>query len=332
MTFALQAVAHGAGYSIDFDDLNAALGASWMFCAVPGEDDPGNWPMYARDAFLVEAGLLFGMTIRPVHPPQAARGLALTPQFDQHFDASYRPLVHRALENHQSVLAWRGWPGDRRLMWGLIEAPCDDGVGFCGSIYTCPDEPEKGALERPPVQLYVVETVTPTQPSSNELWQLARTHGRLILNNELIDRFGVVTGPDAFDVWIDLLRTHKPSSEQQPGVSQPVACAPGSDLCRTSGQVDLARAHCALATSAAAAHRSAIRFLKRRSESTESKHRAVTESVIKQCQVLVTALEDSLDAHEVESMVSAAEGREQLAGKVEEARHAAAAMIRVLKT
>ncbi|UCC31209.1 MAG: hypothetical protein JSU86_02815, partial [Phycisphaerales bacterium] len=113
LTFALQALAHDAGYEINLDDLNAALGLPWMTPAVPRERDLACWPMYARDAFLAEAGRLFGMNIRDIHPPEAARGLNGFPEFQQHFDASYRPLILKALEHNQAVLAWQGWPGDR---------------------------------------------------------------------------------------------------------------------------------------------------------------------------------------------------------------------------
>ncbi len=77
LTIALQAIARRVGYEIDRDDLNAALGLSWMAAAVPGENDLGCWPLYARDAFIVEAGRLFGMG-RP--PNRNAREAARSAQ------------------------------------------------------------------------------------------------------------------------------------------------------------------------------------------------------------------------------------------------------------
>ena len=78
---------------MNHDDLNAALGMCWSPVAVPTEPDLGAWSLYARDAFLPEAGQLFGLTIRDMHPPEAARGLDTAAEFAQHFDASYRPLM-----------------------------------------------------------------------------------------------------------------------------------------------------------------------------------------------------------------------------------------------
>ena len=115
-----------------------------------------------RDARLIEAGKHFGMQIRDVHPPEAARGLEAAAEFDQHFDASYRPLILRALENNQGVIAWRGWAGERELSWGWIRIARDEGVGFRGA--TIWSERELNSLRndllvRPAVQLYIVERV-----------------------------------------------------------------------------------------------------------------------------------------------------------------------------
>ncbi len=81
LAFALQAVAHGLGCELDVDDLTAALGLPFITCAVLGEEDLTCWPLYVRDAFLVEAAGLFGMSIRAVHPPSAAFGLERAPEF-----------------------------------------------------------------------------------------------------------------------------------------------------------------------------------------------------------------------------------------------------------
>lgn len=159
LAFAVRAIARQAGVKIDHSELVAALG--WEISAVPSV--AATPAMFDRDARLIEAGKLFGMQIREVHPPEAARGLEAAAEFDQHFDASYRPLILRALENNQGVIAWRGWAGERELSWGWIRAACDEGVGFRGA--TIWSEQELNSLRndllvRPAVQLYIVERVS----------------------------------------------------------------------------------------------------------------------------------------------------------------------------
>ena len=134
LTRALQSLGRDGGYSIDGEDLNAALGLSFMVCAAPEvEEDLSRWAMYARDAFLIEAGRLFGIGLREIHPPEAACGLSRFEAFRQHFDASYHPLIERALEHGQPVLAWGGWPGDDEAAWGIIRRVTDGGVGWRAS-------------------------------------------------------------------------------------------------------------------------------------------------------------------------------------------------------
>lgn len=156
LTFAVRAIARAAGVEIPHAELNDALG--YLPPALGG--DAGS--MYGRDARLVEAGKNFGMQIRAVHPPEAARGLEDAPEFEQHFDLSYRPLILRAMENGQYVLAWRGWAGERGLSWGWIRAACGEGIGFRGATIWSEAELESlrdDVLTRPAVQLYIVERI-----------------------------------------------------------------------------------------------------------------------------------------------------------------------------
>ncbi len=158
IAYALRAIARDVGLEIAHDKLIATLG--FETSAVPFPDATSN--MFDRDARLIEAGRQFGMQIREVHPPEAARGLEAAAEFDQHFNASYRPLILRALENNQGVIAWRGWAGERELSWGWIRSACDEGAGFRGA--TIWSEWELNTLRndllvRPAVQLYIVELV-----------------------------------------------------------------------------------------------------------------------------------------------------------------------------
>ncbi len=158
LAFAVRAIAKQAGVRIDHAELVAAL--DWPTLAVPS---PGATPaMFDRDAHLIDAGKRFGLQIREVHPPEAARGLEAAAEFDQHFDASYRPLILRALENDQGVIAWRGWAGERELSWGWIRTACDEGVGFRGATIWSDRELNSlrnDLLVRPAIQIYIVEQV-----------------------------------------------------------------------------------------------------------------------------------------------------------------------------
>lgn len=236
---ALCAVARERDYEINLDDLCAAMGLSFAVTAVAEEPDNSKWVLYARDAFLIPAARLFGMTIRDMHPPEAAIGVAKSMEFSQHFDASYRPLILRALEHNQPVLAWQGWSlspiahvhdpqavgfgprgpsssarkrpganccGHTDMLWGVITSACKDGVGFRGSVHTSANDVAELTLHRPPVQLYVIESIVKTKPDTEELLDLAGDHARQVLDNALADRFGITTGPGAYDDWIDRLR------------------------------------------------------------------------------------------------------------------------------
>ena len=206
LTNAVYAIARDAGRDLNYDDLMAAMGMCWSPLAVPEEADIGRWPMYARDAFLCEAGQLFGLTIRDMHPPEAARGLSSAAEFAQHFDASYRPLIRRALEHEQPVLAWQGWCGERRMDWCVIQDVCNGGIGFTATRHTTASEScESVALTQPPVQLYVVENIVPSLPEGDRLVELVVRHAATTMCNGLAGRFDVVTGPGAYDVWIERL-------------------------------------------------------------------------------------------------------------------------------
>lgn len=313
LTFTLQALAHDAGYEIDRDDLNAALGLSWMTTAVPRERDLARWPMYARDAFLAEAGRLFGMTIRDIHPPEAARGLNGFPEFRQHFEASYRPLIHRALEHNQAVLAWQGWPGDQGMMWGIVKRTCDGGIGFMGVVggpraVRTPGHPV--TLESPPLQLYVVEAITSSQPDPDELLELALDHARLVLGNALESRFGVVTGPAAFDAWIARWEDEEAYVADGTGLRQ---------------------GHMQLAASVIAAHNSAIRFLESQLARNADKKRSLIDAMISSCHSVIAALAETVDLAAPEESISTPPGRAKVAARLASARDATTQMLAALQ-
>jgi len=187
------------------DTLHAALGLSWMIVYAPDEASPLLWPAYARDVFLVDGARLFGVALRDVHPPEAARGVAVAPEFVQHFEASYRPFIQTALANRQAVLAWGGWPGDAGRSWGMLEPAeyrPDTLVGFVPFGSESVDAAQRGiALVAPPAQLYVVERLAPRLPDTRDLLARVLRNTASALSNRFVDRFGVISGSVAVEQW-----------------------------------------------------------------------------------------------------------------------------------
>lgn len=196
LTWALSRVAADAGHAIDADDLHAALGLSMFACAVAGETRVDWWSMYARDRFVVRAARLFGMRLRDLHPPDVARGLDAAAEFGQHFDLSYRPLIHRAMEHGQAVLAWRGWRGEEGPTWGVIREISKEGVGFAGSIPLRgrADASKLNVLDRPASQVYVVETIERTTPTGEAIVSMAMEHMREGFDRASAGRWGIAIG------------------------------------------------------------------------------------------------------------------------------------------
>ncbi|MCP4248781.1 MAG: hypothetical protein GY778_17190, partial [bacterium] len=204
LTRAVQAVARWGGCDLDYCSLNAALGLSFMACSTGRDDDcVGTWMSYGRDVRLVEAAGAFGIRLRPVHPPEAALRLSDAAEFGQHFEASYRPIVLHALANRQPVLAWRGWPGERALAWGVITETVDDGLQLAGTTVGWADA--RVPLVSAPVQLYVVEDAELRRPGLAEVLGLAAESARLILGGATVSPWGIETGGRAYDRWIHRL-------------------------------------------------------------------------------------------------------------------------------
>lgn len=207
LTWALARVAADAGHAIDADDLHAALGLSLFACAVAGESRIDWWSMYARDRFVVPAARLFGMRLRDLHPPDVARGLDTAAEFEQHFDLSYRPLIHRAMEHGQAVLAWRGWRGEEGPTWGIIREISKEGVGFAGSIPQTGrvDASKLTVLDRPASQVYVVETIERTTPTNEAIVSMAMEHAREGFDRASAGRWGIATGAAAIELFEERL-------------------------------------------------------------------------------------------------------------------------------
>lgn len=217
LPLAVDAVARRAGLHLNYDDLTAALGLSLAMTAVRGEPLLSRWCLHARDAFLPQTAVLFGIEVRELHPPEAAVGLSGFPEFRQHFDASYRPLIRTALRNRQPVLAWQGWSGGREECWGVIQQESSHGAGFEGAVFEAAGLPGEWhevdvGLERPPVQFYVVERVGQTSVDSSSVVQAAVAHTWRYFSDAALSRFEVITGLAAYDQWLERIRA-EPAGE-----------------------------------------------------------------------------------------------------------------------
>ena len=305
LAFALQAIVLRGGCEAAVDDVAAALGLPFMTCALPGEEDLSRWPLHARDALLVEAGRLFGIDLRAVHPPDAALGLDRAPEYLQHFQASYRPLILRALEHRQPTLAWRGWPGDRSGLWGIISDTSSKGIGLCGYTMTPDGDPASNAtlvLDSPPVQFYVAETVAALNPEPAGLVDALLEHALRALGNELNGLFGVVTGPAAYDAWIARLI----NAGGGPGAAP-----------------DPAIGHRRMASAEVAGRQSAMRFLQGHGDAVAGGLRSLLGALTESCHDTVTALSESTDLAVVAEALKTTAGRRKLAEQVATARAAA---------
>lgn len=286
----LEAVLRGSGAAVDYRSLHAALGLPFWIAA-PREPNSqrclGSWMSAGHDALLIEASRLFGMRLRELHPPEAAVGLEESPEFLQHFEASYRPLMELALEHGQAVLVRRGWPDDGGNLWGIVTARCDGNLGFAGLAPGQGDNPEP--LTLPPVQVYIVEGIRPRAVSPEELSRHVREAARRVQHNQLDPRFGIVTGPAAYDAWLARLSQSRLCPQ----------CGQGGAAChaRMAGSVRQARRTAAVI----AGHLEALKVA---------------------CTDAVRALERSCDDRWVEGVHRNPRGRSEIVEDLERARRA----------
>ena len=294
LALALQAVAGWAGLELDYDSLCAAAGLSFMTASTGRDDDClASWMARGRDACLVEAAALFGLRLREIHPPDAARDLDRAPEFAQHFEASYQPIVRHALKNGQPVLAWGGWADRRHAMWGVITEPDARGIGLAGT--TIWSAGRTVPLISPPAQLYVVEEVAPRRPTDQVLLCLSINAARRALHDELGGRWGLVTGPRAYDHWA--LR-----------LAGDVVCPPCGD--------GAGRCHWRMARCVASARQTAVRYLDCQRDGAAAQVQPLIDTVITHCRGLTDALAASRDEESVRRLIGSPQGRQALADGV----------------
>lgn len=311
LTLALEALLRWAGANVRYRSLDAALGLSLRTTAVRRRSCLGWWSTFGSDVYLAETARMFGIRIRALHPPEAAAGLSVHGPFEQHFEASYRPLVVRALEHGQPVIAWRGWPDARESLWGVITEVTDAGLGLAGTVMW-----SHGAivpLLTPPVQVYVVEEVRPRVPDDDALIRAATLRFRDVLHNRMGDDPGVVTGVEALDVWLERLK--------------------GDAVCPTcAGRGDRGgRCHVQHARFLTSHRASGVRFFRHYRDGVDRGLKTMIDALLVECQGWIDALGTSRDPAAVEVLVKSPEGRDALAAGIRAARTFETAMTEAIE-
>ena len=313
---------HGgaAGAGVDNDDLAAALGRPLLCGALPGEARLSCWAAAWHDAFLADAARLFGLSLRAIQPPDAARGLEQATGYAQHFEASYLPFVRAALAHGQPVVAWSGLSrGDAEEPgWVLVTHTGKSGAELAGLGLVEGDPRRAGAIqpltprevvfEQPPVQLYIVEECKPAVPAPSEVLALAIEHVRLSVSGALDECFGLVTGVAAYDHWIERIQ-------------------------RDSGgpAAQLAAGHARLAALVVEGARSGERFFGRHADVAPVGQRDVARSLRAVCREIADALAPGLDATSLAPRLRDRAGVAELVEQLATARTALARAVGVLR-
>jgi hypothetical protein len=202
LSLCLQALLATREIEVSYAELNAALGLSFLIAVDVKGGGPLDWLSLARDTRLAEGADIYGLRVRDMHPAAAAAGVDGLPEFGQHFVDSYIPLIRRALEHDQPVLARGGWPAGRSYEWGVITSVSTEGIGLAGFV--------TGAtaavpLVGPAAQCHVVEAVTPRRPDPEGLFRMALRSAIGFLRGDTGGRPGVVAGPRAYEAWYQRL-------------------------------------------------------------------------------------------------------------------------------
>lgn len=217
LVLSLQAVLRAYGRDVEYDELAAVTGAAFMSTWAPDVPDPSWWPVFGRDAFLKVSAQAYGLSLRELHPPAAVPRPVTPREFDLHFRDSYQPFIRTAIDRHEPVIAWMGWPKPHEMLWGVI-TDIDPTSGRC--IGRCCGQPdERITLSGTPVHVYLVQEYAETQPRPVDLLSAAMDRAAIVLNDRLDTGYGVTCGPTALEHWRDTL-----DADTAPGAP---AAAPG---------------------------------------------------------------------------------------------------------
>jgi hypothetical protein len=204
LAVSLRAVLASLNADHPYDELVATLGLGAATVAT-ADDSLGWWCTYARDASLVETAKLYGLRLRELHPAEAAQGLSRSAEYAQHFRDSYVPLIARALEHDQLVLAWRGWPEPCDRLWGVITDIRDEQL----SGHTLWHDGQSLAFTGPAHQVYVVEEFCPPAPDGvtpAHLFAHVARQACAVWAGTWAGHVNVQTGAAAYGAWQNALR------------------------------------------------------------------------------------------------------------------------------
>ncbi|MHC4441881.1 MAG: hypothetical protein ACYTF1_03530 [Planctomycetota bacterium] len=294
LALALQALAAAKKIKFDYHDLAAALGLSFTAISTSAEKNPGWWTTYARDAFLVPAGQLFGIELRPIHHPSVGIDMLAADEFAIHFQQSYIPLIQQALLNNQPVIAWQGWPDFHWPFWGIITAQTENqllGTTLWADGKLLP-------LTKPALQCYMVERCQPEIPAPGHLFKKAVHHADQYMNHAPYAHNlpnapspDIVTGPAAFDAWEKWLDDDNFGNPQE------------------DQSWNEHRQH---AEFISASRASAARFLDRNRSGPINNQNQIVGEAISSCRSLVNRLADSCDPETVKKLFATRQGRQTL--------------------
>lgn len=194
-----------AAWRVDrsYEELVARLGLGGVLVAARREP-LGSWGFFGRDTRLLEVAARLGLHLRPLHPPEAAVGLTGSPEFLTHFRDSYVPLIERALEHKQPVLAWCGWPPQRERLWGVITRRQGGMLVGYSLWHNGQTLPLTGAAH----QVYVVEGFEAPAPADppDALFDESAAQAVASWDGRWARQPGVITGQPVYDAWQDQLR------------------------------------------------------------------------------------------------------------------------------
>jgi len=292
----LRAVLARAGRECTYEELVALLGLGAAVVAAP-HDTLGVWCTYARDASLASSAPLYGLRLRPLHPPETAGELYDSPEFAQHFRDSYVPLIEQAVHHGQPVLAWRGWPPPRERMWGVILDVRAGMVIGCTLWHRGQPLPMTGAAQ----QVYVVEQVDPTAPvpDPEQAYRHVKQQALAVWDGVWGAAVAnVFTGGRAYQAWQRELAEPSPAFDDS---------------------VCLAHQHAALARAIAAARRCLANWLRNLAAGLDADSVRETAHWARVCDQVADTLEPQATPAQVTALLSGESGRDALVQTVRRA-------------